>query len=259
MSPYLSDKGMGFLYENSEILSQVNPHLDGYYEYDASGTESRTQRDHTEVLERAERLFPAGTNPKLFEVGYGSGVFLLGAAGRGWQVDGIDTSGENSRKLAEERGMKVRHGSFSEFTPPRGGYQLVALWDVIEHTIDPRQFVRKAFEMLDPGGLLMLATPNIGGLLNTFSEMLYRITFGKVRFAVQKLYVLEHVGYFDPATLKRLVEAEGFEFQEQFLTETDLDRYRFSPFLKPFLKIFFALARVLKKENRLVLFARKPL
>jgi 2-polyprenyl-3-methyl-5-hydroxy-6-metoxy-1,4-benzoquinol methylase len=132
------------------------------------------------------------------------------------------------------------------------------MWDVVEHTGEPRRFVKKAYEMLSPGGLLVLATPNVGGLLNKVSELLYRFSLGRIDFAVKRLYVLEHAGYFSDKTLRRLVEGEGFVYKKTFLTETDLERYRWGPLLKVCLKGFFVVARILRMQNRVIVIAQKP-
>jgi len=260
MNPYLSDEGMGKLYENSAVLAGINPALGHYYEYRVGSGENQTRKDYLEVLRTARsHLTLHPDKPKLFEVGYGTGHFLLEAAERGWEVDGIDTSGENCRMLIQKRGLTVRHGTFSDFDPPKNHYHLVALWDVIEHTIHPRDFVRKAYEMLLPGGLLVLATPNIHGLLNRVAESLYQISAGRVAFALRQLYVTEHVGYFSEPTLKKLVKDAGFNVKSKFLTETDLERYAFSDYLKVGLKAFFLAARILQMQNRIVLIAERPL
>ncbi len=258
MNPYLSTEGMGILYENSEILSQINPALGKYYEYQTDRTNSRTIRDYRMVLDFVSKnLTSLKEKPKLFEVGYGTGGFLLEAIRYGFEVDGIETSKENSEHLMQHYGLNVKCGTFDDYTPIKGAYQMVALWDVIEHTIDPHSYIKKAYEMLAPGGLLVLATPNISGLLNKVAESLFFMSMGIIKSAVKQLYVFEHIGYYNPETLGKLVSMEGFKFEKLFFTETDLERYQFSSNLKSFLKAFFWAARRLNLQNRIILVTRK--
>lgn len=256
MNPYLSEKGMSLLYENSEILSQVNPALGRYYEY-SDLHNSRTVRDYRTVLNYAKQNFGRNEKPKLFEVGYGTGGFLLEAVKSGWQVDGIETSRQNSEYLQNKYGLQVRCGTFDDFEAVQTNYQMVALWDVIEHTMTPRSYLKKAYQMLPPGGLLVLATPNISGLLNQISEFVYTITGCTVKFLVRRLYVFEHVGYYTPKTLTSLISQEGFELKTLLFTETDLKRYKFSPFLQVCLKVFFLIAKYIRRQNRMILVAQK--
>jgi len=257
MNPALTSTGMGLLYENSSNLSEVNQALEGYYEYEAGRENSQTREDYVKVLRLLEQGLPATTKPKLFEVGFGNGAFLAEAQLRGWEVGGLDTSTENCHRLREEKGIEVEVGNYSDFNPAPSSVDAVAFWDVIEHTTDPRGFIQKAFTMLAPGGKLILATPNIGGLLNLVAEFIYFVSFGKCDFAVRKLYVLEHVGYFNRTTLSQLVQEEGFVVDSVFLSETDLDRYEFSSLLRFGLRLFFGIARFLRMQNRIILIAKK--
>lgn len=258
MNPHLSEEGMRILYENSETLSQINPALKQYYEYQADRKINRTIMDYQTVLEFSKQHLPLNpSKPKLFEVGYGTGGFLFEAIRYGWEVDGIETSEQNNEAFKKNYGLSVRYGSFDDFKPLRAQYQMVALWDVIEHTMDPHSYVKKANEMLAPGGLLVLATPNIGGLLNQVAECLYFLSLGKIKSAVKQLYVFEHVGYYNSETLSQLVLMEGFDIKKIFFTETDLERYRFSPTLRRCLRIFFFVARLLNHQNRVILIAQK--
>lgn len=256
MNPYLSEKGMSLLYENSEILSQVNPALERYYEY-SDMHNSRTLRDYQTVLNYAKQNFGENEKLKLFEVGYGTGGFLLEAIKSEWQVDGIETSRQNSEYLQSKYGLQVRCGTFDDFEAVQTDYQMVALWDVIEHTMNPRTYLKKAYQMLSPGGLLVLATPNISGLLNQISEFVYMITGGTVKSLVRRLYVFEHVGYYTPKTLTGLISQEGFELKTLLFTETDLKRYKFSPFLQVCLKVFFLIAKFIRRRNRMIFIAEK--
>jgi len=258
MNPALTEEGMGLLYKNSHILSQVNPALENYYEVEAGKTKGQTREDYLKVLEYAEGSFSSDDKLRLFEVGFGSGSFLLEARDRGWGVTGIDASEENSRKIERDKGISFDKGNFGSYVPTKNSTDMVALWDVIEHATDPKAFVQKAYDMLVPGGLLMLTTPNIGGLLNKIAELFYRVSSGRIDFAVKKLYVLEHVSYFNQKTLSQLVQEVGFSVDKVLFTETDLERYQFSPFLKLVLRVFFGVARILRMQNRIILFAKKP-
>lgn len=66
---------------------------------------------------------------------------------------------ENARQL----GHKVYCGRFEDVNLEQT-YDVVNLTHVIEHVSDPRLVVRKAYEALNPGGLLVLETPNIGSV-----------------------------------------------------------------------------------------------
>jgi len=258
MNPHLSSEGMGILYQNSEVLTEVNPALEKYYEYNISGKRNQTRSDYLEVLNYANKIIRTfGSARNLFEVGYGNGGFLLEAQQIGWHVNGIDTSTQNHLYLSDHHQINLHCGPFDDFEEEKNKYHMVALWDVIEHTTNPKLFVQKAYEMLCPGGLLVLATPNIGGLLNFVSEAIYFLSGKHLSAAIKQLYVLEHVGYYNSKTLRKLVVSQGFIPKKEILTQTDLERYEFSPKLRLALSCFFFVAKVLMRQNRIILMAQK--
>jgi 2-polyprenyl-3-methyl-5-hydroxy-6-metoxy-1,4-benzoquinol methylase len=93
--------------------------------------------------------------------------------GNGWMMQvfksldpaRIETSGveisEAACDVARAHGYQVYCGRFEDVNLDRS-YDVVNLTHVIEHVSDPRLVVRKAYEALNPGGLLVLETPNIG-------------------------------------------------------------------------------------------------
>lgn len=208
------------------------------FDYPTKGTSSRTFKDYRRVLTK----IPRG---KLFEVGFGDCSFLKYAMLFGWAVCGIDINCKEERSYLKRK-------DFSTYTP-KEKYNMVVMWDVIEHTLDPRGFIRKAHKMLLPNGVLVIATPDISGLLNKLADFLFKLG---IKHPIKRLYVPEHVGYFSEWTLTKLMREEGFK-TESFKTETDLARYKWNPFTKIGLKILFFFARILHLENRVVVIASK--
>ncbi|MDQ8046779.1 MAG: class I SAM-dependent methyltransferase [Solirubrobacteraceae bacterium] len=99
---------------------------------------------------------------RVLDIGCGLGVFLERAAAAGWAVHGIDTSEDWVRAARGRVGEDaVELGAFetSRFAGER--FDLITLWDVIEHVWDPVPLLRAAAAALAPGGRLFIRTPNI--------------------------------------------------------------------------------------------------
>ncbi|MDD8026543.1 MAG: class I SAM-dependent methyltransferase [Acidobacteriota bacterium] len=111
------------------------------------------------ILRRLTRFAPA--KGRLFDVGAATGIFLNEARRGGWRVDGIDASAWAARWAAERYAIPLRQGSFEEAGLPAQGFQAVTMIDLIEHTPRPRDVLAKAAEILTPGGVLCLVTPDI--------------------------------------------------------------------------------------------------
>lgn len=110
-----------------------------------------------------ERLDTPG-KLRVLDVGCADGRLLdwYRASGVG---DRIETHGiemdERSAAIARRRGHRVVTGRFEvddELEP--GSFDLILAFHVIEHVDDPVRFARRAAELLAPGGMLVITTPN---------------------------------------------------------------------------------------------------
>ena len=160
-----------------------------------SESTSRSINSHLS-LNTIKRFVRSG---RLLEVGASTGYFL-NAARADFEVEGLEPSEWACRVAREKFGLEVRTESLEStrrFAP--GSFDVVAMIDVIEHLSDPRQAVARAAELLRPGGVLYLVTPDIG----SFSARLLRGYWWGLRPA--------HLYYFDKATLGRLLDTAGLE------------------------------------------------
>ncbi len=113
-----------------------------------------------ETIDGAAR--PGG---RVLDVGCGGGFLLERLAERGYSGVGVDLSPEsvaiaNERLLALGAGDRLRAETGSAYDPPEGPFDLIALTDVLEHLEDPRACLRALREVVAPGGLVVVSTPN---------------------------------------------------------------------------------------------------
>ena len=150
------------------------------------------------------RLSPLPTRPKgarLLDVGCGPGAGLEAAQSLGYEAWGLDVS-ETAVQVASLRHPgRVRLGTLSNRLFPRGLFDVITLFDVIEHVYDLRALAVDLAWHLAPQGRIVVATPNVESLL---ARMTGR------RWVSYK--IPEHVAYFSPRTLARAL-APGFEIE----------------------------------------------
>jgi 2-polyprenyl-3-methyl-5-hydroxy-6-metoxy-1,4-benzoquinol methylase len=168
----------------------------GYSNYIAD--EANIRRTAGRRLARLERYVRPG---RLLDIGCAVGFFLDEARQRGWAVEGLDVSNFAVEYARQRFNLDARAGSFTELDHEPGAYDLVTMWDVIEHVPDPKAYIERAAALLRQGGVLALATPDIDSLPA-------RLTGD--RWVGYKLSE-EHVYYFSRRTLARMLEAAGFE------------------------------------------------
>jgi SAM-dependent methyltransferase len=186
-------------------LQYVNPRLrgdlilDAYTEGDDPAYVSQLQareRTFAAALEEIERV--AGPRGKLLDIGTAAGAFVAAAQRRGWAAEGC----EPNRWLAEwggrHYGITIRQGSVFDQDYPPHSFDVVTLWDVIEHTLEPRRVLEHCRRLLKPGGLLVVNYPDIG-------SWIARVMGRRWLFLTSV-----HLYYFDRRTMRRLLESTDF-------------------------------------------------
>lgn len=215
--PFLPSNGLGlvqcancrlvFVGSRPEASDLYALYDESYFHNDESGIvgyshylkdEANIRKTFARRLRRLEQFVQPG---KLLDVGCAAGFFLDEAHKHGWQVQGVDVSNFVVQYARERFGYDVRQGSLLDQDYPTGDYDLVTLWDVIEHVPDPKAYIAEIATLLKPGGILSLATPDI-------ESIPARLT--GTRWVGYKLSE-EHVYYFSQQTLSRLLESAGFE------------------------------------------------
>jgi SAM-dependent methyltransferase len=137
----------------------------------------------------------------LLDVGCAAGFCLEAATDLGWTPQGIEIS-EYAASEAKKRGFEVRVGEFlpeARHWEPES-FDVITMWDYIEHVRSPGEEIRRAAELLKKGGVLAIATPNIASLPARF--------FGPGWMGIK---AEEHLYYFDMDTLTRYATDAGLK------------------------------------------------
>ncbi len=140
---------------------------------------------------------------RLLDVGAAIGLFVERARRAGWDAEGLDPSPWACRYAVDVLGQPVRQGTIESAAPTPNTYDVVTMWEVIEHLPDPRDTLRAVAATLKPGGLLALSTPDAGSLVA-------RLLDGRWPGWTK---VPEHLTFFDKQTLGRLLRDAGFRVE----------------------------------------------
>lgn len=136
---------------------------------------------------------------RLFEVGCAYGFFLNAARKVFPEVAGIDVSADAVSYATRELSLQAACGDVLDSPRPERPYDVVCLWDTIEHLAHPKAYIEKAAEITRPGGLLAITTGDIGSL-NA------RIQRGRWRL----IHPPTHLHYFTQASMASLLDRCGF-------------------------------------------------
>ncbi len=168
----------------------------GYANY--ASQEEEYLRTFREDIKAIQRWVSGGT---VLDVGCGFGFFLQAALEAGFEAYGVDLSPDAVAKASERSPGRVFQGVVDEVEELKGKtFDVVFASHVVEHIVDVGAFVGDLAKRLAPGGILVMVTPNIESLLARVSGP---------RWVSFKLP--EHVAYYCPSTMARLVEGAGLQ------------------------------------------------
>ena len=163
-----------------------------------------------ENLKIIQRYRPDG---HLLDVGCHVGTFLTIAEQAGYEVAGVEPSRWGSEIARTRINGPVRCGAIEDAPLPEGGYDVITLWDVIEHLPDPALDIRAIYSALRPGGIFAVSTMDIEAL------------FARVTGKRWPWYMQMHLVYFSRQTLPEMLRREGFQICE---VSTHVRRVRLS-------------------------------
>lgn len=189
----------GFVYANprwsNEALIEAYAAVeDRTYLQEREGREL-TFRKHLQSL---QKFTGPADGRSLLDIGAYIGVFVETAAAAGWDAWGVEPS-EWAAAEAQKHGLNVIVGTQDALELEGRSFDVVTMWDVIEHMDDPAAELAKAFQLLNPGGLLAVHTMDIDSLT------------ARVMGRRWPWLMDMHLHYFSQRTLAKMLIQNGYE------------------------------------------------
>ena len=100
---------------------------------------------------------------RLLDIGCAAGFFLE-AVKEDYDVQGVEISEYSSRYAREQLGHRVVTGTVFDAQYPDEYFDIVTMWDVLEHVQEPKQTLGEIQRILKPGGLLVISTGDISSI-----------------------------------------------------------------------------------------------
>jgi 2-polyprenyl-3-methyl-5-hydroxy-6-metoxy-1,4-benzoquinol methylase len=191
----------GVVYLNPRLRSNliVSSYADGedrtFIEQDAFRI-----RTFTEALKKLRDEYGLLFSPetKTLDIGCAGGAFLRAARECQLSAIGIEPSRFLGDYARTTHNLDVRSGVLADFSFPAHSFDLITLWDVIEHVPDPKEELRTIQQLLKPDGLFVVNYPDFGSLP---AKLLGR----KWPFLLSV-----HLVYYTPETIRRQLLKSGF-------------------------------------------------
>jgi 2-polyprenyl-3-methyl-5-hydroxy-6-metoxy-1,4-benzoquinol methylase len=188
--------------ELEEAYSDVYYHtgngagIAGYADY--LGDAHKRMVGFKQRLEHIERHVRKGG--RLLDYGCAVGLFVKVAVDAGWDAIGYERSEWAVRYGREALGVDIVQGEGREPSTFEREFDVITMWDVLEHLEHPREVLGSIARWLKPGGLLALNTINQSSIGARIAGEYWR-----------HLAPPHHLQYFSRASLTRLLEECGFQ------------------------------------------------
>jgi 2-polyprenyl-3-methyl-5-hydroxy-6-metoxy-1,4-benzoquinol methylase len=137
----------------------------------------------------------------LLDIGCGLGFFLKSAAEQNYNVYGSDISNNALSFAQKEFSVRCERKSIEELLAEHRTFDIVTLWHVLEHFLDPVVELKKIRLLLNDGGVCIIEVPNLHSVEFTLSRK-------KWKGGNHPLY---HRTFFTARTLEDTVQRSGFK------------------------------------------------
>lgn len=154
-------------------------------------------RTFARALRHIDRLKPA--RGRLLDLGTAAGAFLRAARDDGWDAIGVEPNRWLARWGRDNYGVPIEVGSIDNISAPEASFDVVTLWDVIEHTPDPLHVLRRARLLLKSDGVLVVNFPDVGSWIAR--------AMGRSWPFLSSV----HLYYFTRQTMRATLQKAGFE------------------------------------------------
>lgn len=156
---------------------------------------SITAKRYINLLNRLELY---RKNNAMLDIGCGEGQFLSVAKRLNWQIRGVEIA-PYAAQICKKFNIEVDCRDLLEMDLSSDYYDIVTMFEVLEHLTKPREYLLKINSILRKGGILIVTTPNFNCI---------------TRRIIQKDWSLihrEHLFYYTPHSIKKLIKGNNFK------------------------------------------------
>jgi 2-polyprenyl-3-methyl-5-hydroxy-6-metoxy-1,4-benzoquinol methylase len=200
VSPRFGQRRLAEIYKSDRYWRSPSPKTQGYTDYRADAElYLDTFRNR---LRFVLRNGPRGG--RALDVGCAAGFCMAAMRELGFETHGLEISETIASHAREQFGFETIHiGPLEQAPYPDGHFDLITMWDVVEHVVDPVSLLARARELLTPDGLLVIETQDI-------DSRFARALGPKWHHYKHE----EHIYHFNPATVETLLAQAGFRVEK---------------------------------------------
>ncbi len=185
---------------SQEVLSQL--YSTNFFRSTSKFKNAPNNPSRINAIARVEWILETATGvgrDAWLDIGCASGEFLLAAKNHVRALHGNDVSAFAVEQAKKYGLTHLRVGDFASLKYKPAQYDLISMWDVLEHVRDPKAFLKKAYRLLKPNGYLVLSTGDVDSLTSRIMGRFWHLMIPPF-----------HTHYFSAKTLHRYLDKTGF-------------------------------------------------
>ncbi len=190
--------------------------VDTSFEPEAYFANADLDREKWDVL--FDRLGASSQPRAILDVGCGNGAFLSYAGGRhpAALLAGVEVDPERAADARHRNPeAQIRVGdALSVCRSVDAPFDLITLWDVLEHVPAPTDLITALSTLLAPGGAIYVQTIHEQSLLPRVGRAIYRASAGRFRYPALRTHEAHHVTFFSLRGLNGLAERAGLAIEQ---------------------------------------------
>jgi len=194
---------------------------------------------------------------RLLDVGAGLGAFMKLASDFGWKVEGVEISPFASEFIRKRYGFKISSKDLLSAAYTESSFDAITFWDVIEHVETPKESLKKAYDLLKPEGILLVATDNYNSLLSFLARALYFFGPGIFRYHAGRVFLPYNKIYLNKDYAYKLIEKIGFQVVFLRKIQYPLSKLKLSKIERAIVYLLYKLESILGLQSQFLIIAKK--
>ncbi len=155
--------------------------------------------EHLKKIKAISRGIGSRDKAKLLDIGCSSGSFLQFAKKFGYAVSGVEPA-PLAAATAIRRGLDVKQGFLEHINYPDNHFDVITMFEVIEHVKEPVSLLRECHRILTEGGIIAIGTGNTDSWTVRFMKGEWAYFGGP-----------GHISFFNPISMFKLASESGFD------------------------------------------------
>jgi SAM-dependent methyltransferase len=159
-------RGCGLVFASLTDLGQPPSEISQLLESADDSAYVGQEDERMVTFERCRRLVERHKpgRGKVLDVGAGNGVFLKVMARAGWDIAGVELNRNLCQHAASTFGIELKKGDLTELDFGQERYDAICFWDSLEHTLNPKEQMEKALDLLHASGIWVINYPAIDSI-----------------------------------------------------------------------------------------------